>query len=322
MHSHAPTATTATNASSRTMWSQPLFCRAKIIGLYLVCLGKGKEASYWEPVAFKPACPTPTNFAPLPSNVANVWDLFYKLHKDAFFKDRHYFAKEHLRLCSSLQPASVNSTFASKKRRVVRILDFGCGVGNSIIPLLETTCSSEVQVEYLGLDISPHAVGLLTTRLQAFPDHHLHCMALDLRDANKWNLIMQDFFHTVPNPQHNEGKFDFCLMIFTLSAFEPIDMQPAAKRVGKVLNGVLCFRDYSVGDMAMERFSNAQHVGRNLYQRQDGTLSFFFSPAGLIAMLTGVGMRCDWVKTLHRTIENRATQTVMKRSWLGAEFAN
>lgn len=290
-----------------------------MIGLYAVCLGKGKEASYWEPVAFKPACSTPTSFAPLPSNAGNVWDSFYKLHKDAFFKDRHYFAKEHLRLCSSLQ--SDNSP-SIKQRRIVRILDFGCGVGNSIIPLLETTCSVEVQVEYLGLDISPHAVGLLATRLQAFPDHHLRCAALDLRDGDGWDLVVQDFLRAVPNPQHNPGRFDFCLMIFTLSALEPIDMQPAAQRVSEVLNGVLCFRDYSVGDMAMERFSGAQHVGRHLYQRQDGTLSFFFSQAGLISMLSAVGMRCDWVKSLHRTMENRATGAVMKRSWLGAEFGN
>lgn len=294
--------------------------------MYLACLqapsNRSKTDKYWSSnhITTKRKPTRQTSFAAPPrSNNKNVWDEFYKLHNDAFFKDRHYFAKEHVRLCSSLQSTETSV--------VVRILDFGCGVGNSIVPLLES-CSSGVTVHYLGLDISPHAVNILQHRLLPFSArHYLQCRVLDLQDCSEeqWDNALQEFFNGAPEAEKQQQTFDFCLMIFVLSAFEPKKMQPAVVRVSKALRGggVVCFRDYSVGDMAMERFSKAQQVSRNLYLRQDGTLSFFFAINGLLAMFEeDCAMKCSWARNLNRTIENRAKQTQMKRSWLGAEFVS
>eukprot|EP01126_Amoeba_proteus_P061563 TRINITY_DN8279_c0_g1_i2.p1 TRINITY_DN8279_c0_g1~~TRINITY_DN8279_c0_g1_i2.p1 ORF type:complete len:179 (-),score=24.67 TRINITY_DN8279_c0_g1_i2:768-1304(-) len=52
------------------------------------------------------------------------WNEFYQHHKTNFFKDRKYLIKEFSDLCSFVGPCIV--------------MDVGCGVGNTLYPLLTT----------------------------------------------------------------------------------------------------------------------------------------------------------------------------------------
>lgn len=239
----------------------------------------------------------------------NPWEDFYATHGERFFKDRHYLELEHDTLACAL----------GDPLGVVRVLDFGCGVGNAIIPLLE---KSAARVEYLGIDISSTAVDILKGKLRAFPGCVALVKQLDLVSCSdgEWEAIQAEF-EAITGVR---GDFDFCFMIFTVSAFSPKNMITSVLRPCQALKlgvGRLCFRDYLEGDLAQLRFANGQCLGRNFYIRQDGTYSFFFSEAGLSWLFKETEMmRLVWVKPIRRVVKNRSTDLKMYRAWIGAEF--
>lgn len=69
------------------------------------------------------------------------WDLFYKRNTTNFFKDRHWLTREFPQLIE----ANNNSG---------HVLEVGCGVGNTVYPLLEECPNLFVHC----CDISPRAV--------------------------------------------------------------------------------------------------------------------------------------------------------------------
>ena len=80
------------------------------------------------------------------------WDLFYKRNADHFFKDRHWLTREFPEL---LQESS-EAKDAEKKRHVV-LLEAGCGVGNTVFPLLEENSSLYVY----ACDFSTKAIEIM-----------------------------------------------------------------------------------------------------------------------------------------------------------------
>ena len=193
-----------------------------MIGLYLTsrfARRGGDESTFWDlnppplisssTINNKPVYYSPTSV--LANNQINPWDEFYKLHKSSFFKDRHYLEKEHESLRQALKSPGTR----------MRIFDFGCGVGNSIMPLLE---SAECDIDYLGIDISPKAIEILGQRLSNTTRGTRHRFLLKVLDCSTttssgddWDDILNEFY-TMTN---STCKFDFCLIIFVLSAFHP-----------------------------------------------------------------------------------------------------
>ena len=69
------------------------------------------------------------------------WDLFYKRNGNRFFKDRHWVGREFIELHGTGE-----------------LLELGCGVGNLVLPLVET---HPHLIRYHAADISPEAVEIL-----------------------------------------------------------------------------------------------------------------------------------------------------------------
>ena len=81
------------------------------------------------------------------SEAQKHWDIFYKNNKTNFFKDRHYILDEL---------PEIKELYKEKreKEEFLYIVDYGCGVGNAIFPLLQ-----ELQfVRIYAFDFSRRAV--------------------------------------------------------------------------------------------------------------------------------------------------------------------
>lgn len=81
------------------------------------------------------------------------WDLFYKRNSTHFFKDRHWLTREF----PELLLASSNSDQRDVSPKKVVLLEAGCGVGNSVFPLL----AENKHLFVYACDFSSKAIELL-----------------------------------------------------------------------------------------------------------------------------------------------------------------
>jgi SAM-dependent methyltransferase len=84
--------------------------------------------------------------------------------------------------------------------------------------------------------------------------------------------------------------------------------------------GLLLFRDYGPYDMTMLRFAPRQRISSCLYQREDGTLSYFFSLEAVRTLFTQAGFVERELEYCCVQLMNRRKQVPMKRVWVHAKF--
>jgi len=104
---------------------------------------------------------TPRNALQFPSDkyereAGRNWDIFYKRNTTNAFKDRHYLSKEFTELSAhscragreartlAQREADDGDTTSSDAQSDCRpvLVDFGCGVGNAVVPLLISRLTS------------------------------------------------------------------------------------------------------------------------------------------------------------------------------------
>uniref|UniRef100_UPI00398F7D2F tRNA N(3)-cytidine methyltransferase METTL2 n=1 Tax=Pristiophorus japonicus TaxID=55135 RepID=UPI00398F7D2F len=187
-----------------------------------------------------------------------------------------------------------------------RILEVGCGVGNTVFPILRT--SNDPGLFVYCCDFSSTAVELV--KLNSGYDSS-RCLAFvhDLCDAQA----------TYPVP---DGNLDIIILIFVLSAIHPDKMQAVIKRLSQLLKpgGMILFRDYGRYDMAQLRFKQGRCLSENFYVRGDGTRVYFFTPAGLDELFTSAGLEKVQNLVDRRLQVNRGKQLTMYRVWIQCKY--
>jgi len=247
------------------------------------------------------------------NNSADQWDKFYGVHNNRFFKDRHWLFTEfpELKLESHEQGTSVENAETSEEGpnaefTSFHILEVGCGVGNTIFPLLENTPDKRLFV--YGCDFAPTAIDIVKS-------HELYdterCLGF-VSDISQKEL-------TLPIP---ENSLDIITMVFVLSAINPADMQHCITNLVKYIKpgGHILFRDYGRFDLAQLRFKNGRCLSDNFYARGDGTKVYFFEQQEVHDMFEKAGLVRKQNLVDRRLQVNRGRKLKMYRAWLQCKY--
>eukprot|EP00049_Salpingoeca_infusionum_P012029 m.213339 g.213339 ORF g.213339 m.213339 type:complete len:370 (+) comp15083_c2_seq5:835-1944(+) len=185
-----------------------------------------------------------------------------------------------------------------------RILEVGCGAGNTVFPILAKNPDPNLFV--YACDYAPSAVQVVKSQA-AYDTSRCRAFVCD---------ISADDFHLPDN------SMDIVVMIFVLSALHPEEMKRAAKKVAKVLKpgGLLLFRDYGRHDLAQLRLKAGRLLEQNLYIRGDGTRVYFAETDEIRELFTSEGLVEEMNKYDRRLIVNRAKRITMQRVWVQAKF--
>ncbi|KAG8510480.1 Methyltransferase-like protein 8, partial [Galemys pyrenaicus] len=319
------------------------------------------------------------------SEANKYWDIFYKIHKNKFFKDRNWLLREfpeilptdkktkekarelswdHIKtnatdcfsrmFCHTMpegkrsgspgsqsKPESDFLNLDSNEHRKIpfkmefpgskatfRILEVGCGAGNSVFPILNT--------------------------LQDTPESFLYCCdfasgAVDLVKSHSSYRAAQcfAFIHDIcddglPYP-FPDGILDVILLVFVLSSIHPdrilernwsnyfiselsvtvrMKMQGVVNRLSKLLKpgGMLLFRDYGRYDKTQLRFKKGHCLSENFYVRGDGTRAYFFTKGEVHNMFCKAGLDEKQNLVDRRLQVNRKKQVKMHRVWVQGKF--
>jgi methyltransferase-like protein 6 len=173
------------------------------------------------------------------------WDLFYKRNERRFFKDRHWTVREFKELCNDCENTCMPKV----------MLEVGCGVGNSLFPLIEEGTKMFVY----ACDLSPRAIEFV----KSHPSYN----------ENTIKAFQCDITSDEISKETGLESIDVATLIFVLSAIHPNKFHHTLRNVFTVLKpgGVVLFRDYGLYDMAQLRFKAGHKISDNFYMRQDGT---------------------------------------------------
>lgn len=220
------------------------------------------------------------------------WDIFYKRNQTNAYRDRRWLLEEFVELQERLQDSASSCS----------LFEVGCGVGNSLFPLLE---DSNGKLDIFAVDCSIRAINMVKAH-KLYARGRCHAWQCDITKQ------------AIPTAIKD---MDFATFLFVLSAIAPEAMNHAVQAVAKTLRpgGILFLRDYGLYDMAQLRFKASKlHADTNEYVRQDGTRTFFFTTEHVRSLLESCGLevlRCSY----HiKTVPNRSRQLSMRRAWVQA----
>lgn len=145
------------------------------------------------------------------------WDLFYKRNTTNFFKDRHWLAREF----PELVPTASEDT--SEVARVDKtILEVGCGVGNTVFPIIQDYPNVYVHC----CDFSSRAVEFVRKH-ELYNPERMNAFECDLtKDPLDGNVAAE--------------SVDCATMLFVLSAIAPENFLKVFQNLAKVC--IYCFK--------------------------------------------------------------------------------
>ncbi|XP_070832649.1 tRNA N(3)-methylcytidine methyltransferase METTL8, mitochondrial [Chaetodon trifascialis] len=187
-----------------------------------------------------------------------------------------------------------------------RILEVGCGVGNSVFPIVNSI--KETDAFLYCCDFSPCAIQLVKDHPD-YDDSVCHAFVHDICEE------MASF----PFPPHS---LDVILAVFVLSSIHPDRIQGVVNRLSTYLKhgGIFLFRDYGRYDFSQLRFKKGRCLSENFYTRGDGTCVYFFTKEEVHDLFSNAGL--EEIQNLEdrRLQVNRGKKVAMHRVWMQGKY--
>merc|ERR1712226_1491180 len=188
----------------------------------------------------------------------------------------------------------------------VKIFEVGCGVGNTVFPILQSSINPNLFI--YCCDFAESAIELVKSH-KLYDTSRCHAFVCDVAGENA------EF-------PFSSNSLDFIVLIFVLSAIHPDRMLDTLKRLTSFLKpgGMILFRDYGRYDMAQIRFKPGRCLSDNFYVRGDGTRVYFFTQDEIDDMLTKSGL-VKFQNIIDRRLQvNRGRQIKMYRVWIQCKY--
>jgi methyltransferase-like protein 6 len=226
-------------------------------------------------------------------DAAKHWNAFYVRNTLNAYKDRHYLGDELVELADCSEPRTV--------------LELGCGVGNTIFPML----AANPRLFVFAVDFAPISVEMV----KANPQY----------DETRARAAVCDITCGRLPAELGEVNADIVTLVFVLGSIVP-EKQAAAIRTaasGLRPGGRLFFRDHAIDDHAQVRFeasAEPRKLEDNLYVRRDKTLAYYFSLEHATELFVAAGFAVERLEYTLRSIENRKAGLTMQRRFVTGVF--
>jgi len=260
---------------------------------------------------------------------ARSWDRFYRAHGEGFFLLRSYLERDF-------------PCLARARSQPLRLLEFGCGTGASLLPLL----AALPRLHATGFDLSAHAIALARGHAVATGAGAGRCLFF-AGDATEGARSVAEQVAAAQAAQaaqqggsggggggSSSTAFDAVLLLFCLSAIAPELHARVLQRAAECLRpgGLLLLRDYGAGDEAQTRFGRGAKLdaaGATM-GRRDGTLAAFLALRAVCAHAGAAGLEgtappggrgvAGGAHYLRRVYANRGSGQRLRRVFVHATF--
>ncbi|XP_051259413.1 mRNA N(3)-methylcytidine methyltransferase METTL8 [Dicentrarchus labrax] len=202
--------------------------------------------------------------------------------------------------------AAIQTTTFPGQHASFRILEVGCGVGNSVFPILNTVKDMDAFV--YCCDFSPCAIQLVKDH----PDY----------DESVCHAFVHDICEELASFPFPPQSLDVILAVFVFSSIHPDRLKGIVNRLSRHLKpgGIFLFRDYGRHDLSQLRFKKGRCLSENFYTRGDGTCVYFFTKEEVHDLFSSAGL--EEVQNLEdkRLQVNRGKKVAMLRVWMQSKY--